>query len=266
MRRNLAYSAGAALATSAARDFYRTAKRSLMSKHSVHTSKGKQYQNKFYHKSNGAQNVLYSLKYASNSNDTITIDFPNKIQGQEATRIAQGDAINQRQRQILWAKQCQFNLWLQNNTTVPMYYRWFVVQWKFITPGSDPIVDAGTDMFRGQAGNVRNVNFTAISNQQHKHTYPLNPDKFRVFAEGCGTIAGTGSTTYLSESHNSYVSIKRKVSLNKRIGYEDSTNSSCNNPICLLYFVQAVNDFSGGPSGINTDMSHNANIALHFND
>lgn len=165
----------------------------------------------------------------------------NALKNLELTQIAQGDAINNRFRQKIYIPSIHFHLY-QMTTYVgaPSFVRWAVIQAR----GHEDPTTLGTDFFRGHISN-RSVNFNAVSLALHKRHYPIS-DRYHVFAEGVRTIGvGTTDTRVDSRATNNYCTIDRNVKINRYVTYDSTSETSCTQPIFLVWWTCAYTVNSG---------------------
>lgn len=262
--------AGATLARRATNDAYNYAKKQLQSKRSVHTDHNARA-NRFGRSYNSFRDVLYALKYTLNesSGSGLVTGESNSCKILHATGIAQASSIQNRSRQLIWVKAVKFNLFLRNNTSQPMYYRYALLQWIHKEGGVALATNHTKDIFRADgaaADTTRFKDFLNVPGPLRKQQAGFNREKYRVLCDGYGTLGHNNTgTTYFEEINNSYTSIKRQIKVDRRVEYDGTGALNCRNPIILVYWATKAEDFSStvGPA---TDFTHFANTVCMFQE
>lgn len=283
----LSYIAGAAsaqLARKATSDAYNYAKRAMTKKKSVHTRISRNPIRPVTRNYNSFRDVLYSLKYKRTIPAQIQNGNTNTLRYVRFTDVDQykptldtsvsppvlNDATAQlttRSRQLIWAKACKFNLYMENRGVRPCMYRWAVLQWKYKSENDSSLTDLNTDFFRNEGDGINRVVNWDLVNQFEKYSNLINRQKFTVFAEGRGMLSESslGTTETKTGNGRSFVNINRQIKLNHKIEYDGTVGTQCRNPIILCYWITDVNDSSGTGSG-TPSMNYYSDTTLMFQE
>lgn len=150
--------------------------------------------------------------------------------------IDQGDAINDRERQVIFVSGVKINFFARNNISKPLFCNWALIQMKH-TAAAPTITDVGAEMFRG-TGTTRAVNFGSISDAYHKHTYTLNSEKYDVHMQGRFTLNPYAAEDF-GASDDVWKSVEHYVPIGRKLYYDGLLSTDCTNPLLFITWCNA---------------------------
>lgn len=184
----------------------------------------------------------------------------------EITRLSQGDDINQRERQEIFYKGVKTFFHIRNIDvdSDPLLVRWCLVQLKGQACG---VIDLNSDFYNG-AGTKRFLDFESVNNPLHHMTYSINKQKWDVLAEGQKQLCKAATGTSDQRIEESTLSMNEYFPIGKRVMYQGTLNSSCQNPIYFMWWVTKPGaDMSATPpvaeSSVVSEQVHNL---VYFTD
>jgi len=195
----------------------------------------------------------------------LIISKSNTLTSFHVTGLTQGDAIDQRERQIIFMNGFRLNFFLQNDDTTPMYGRWWVLQYRQAEGYSADNV--GTDFFRGDSS-IRAVNFVNALEFNRRMALTHNNMKYKQLASGKFRLAGKLDVTdalYQDNTTDSQMYVDKYIPVNNTVRYNSSVNADCSNPIVFCFWVCRSDDDSGTASA-NNEIKYRIASTVHFTD
>lgn len=187
------------------------------------------------------QKPVHKRHIADETTPQGSVKAGNSLYALECTEIAQGDNINQRERQEIMVKGIKVTWYCENQyTDRVLNLRWFLVQEKGSTPGT---LDA--DFFMG-TGTSRMVNFSSLANSTHKMMYSINREKWTVLAEGKKTLGprkalithvapGSSQVPEAGDLPN-FTYMEEYFNVGKLVRYDGTGATDERDPIYFVYF------------------------------
>lgn len=207
------------------------------------------------------KDVPRSKRYLYDAPVTGASQAVGTLYQQDLTRsITQGDGINQRLRQLIYVKSVKLSLFVENiNTEKILNYRWALLSMK----GSHgPFLDVDPDFYLGTSSS-RYVAHSSVGNGMHHMSYPLNRDKFTVFAEGKKTLAPKGLATNTGDI-SSFLYLNEYIPVGQRVDYDGTSVNTAKSPIYLVWWVSHPDRNNLIP--LPDQMKHTFSVAVNFVD
>lgn len=176
-------------------------------------------------------------RYVYDSNPG-TVSAGGFLYNVEFTRfLDQGSAINQRERQLVLFKGVQLSIYLKSlDPTKNANFRWAVIAPKGSFPQSTYTAELNLDFYRG-TGTNRYVDFDQVASGLHHLSYPINRDKYTIFAQGKKTLAPL-SLSNNQGTTSSFFQLDEYIPLGYKVEYDGTSVNSSKNPIFFVYWFQ----------------------------
>ncbi len=197
------------------------------------------------------------------SDGSYTARPGNSLIAKEITDLTEGVDINERRRDVIWAKSATLMMHFSSLISKEMLGRWALVQARDQKIAT--VADYTTDLFRGTGGN-RYIDFGSVTGPMHKRSYLFNTNRWDVLAQGQINLAGNDASAQYSGSKSSTFNLQRTIKLNVPVRYDGAGSSNTSvSGVHIIYWLSAINETSATPSGSNEYTSRVA-VKLGFQD
>lgn len=220
-------------------------------------SKKKQYQSSAREKQmvwSEPKRHVHDMDHAQReSNDLHIVDI---------TSISQGDDLDARFRQSIFVRGCKLHFRLTNiGAGVLGRVRWALIQPK--SNRDTGTVNANNEFFRGNK-TVRGVDFDAVTLASHKYIYEINPDIYKIYAQGSQELTCQDNASVEPGWKSNSLDFIRYVPVNAKVTFEGISSTDSNTGLMFVYWFVGSTVNSGVP--IANGISSSGTFITYFKD